>query len=205
MEPPSDPLTLGPDFFPFLNQFQQHPKAPYVHPRAISFRDAAHQDNWINYLDDARDRDTIINFYRTKKDGKSTWIGFCSCERINWVQYQDDWKTEPWHCSTIAVIQDQKKGKHLVVYDPDPSPHAISNARITSVLRGLQRNLFLWIRENKTKNIRVWYSVDRSHEGQNQCLIHSLRKVQTWAEVGDIKWQDENDPRTKDCIELTLV
>lgn len=110
MEPPSDPLTLGPDFFPFLNQFQQHPKAPYVHPRAISFRDAAHQDNWINYLDDARDRDTIINFYRTKKDGKSTWIGFCSCERINWVQYQDDWKTEPWHCSTIAVIQDQKKG-----------------------------------------------------------------------------------------------
>lgn len=47
IDPPSDPCSLGTDFLNFLQQFQRLENAPYVHPKAISFNDAAHRANWI--------------------------------------------------------------------------------------------------------------------------------------------------------------
>lgn len=204
INPPSDPKSLASDFFDFLQQFQAFENAPYVHPKAISFNDASHRANWNPSIPDAPHRDTLPQFYNAKKNGKKCWVGFFSGETANWVD-TPNWQDEPWHCFTIAIIQDPVEGKHMVVIDPDPSPDAKPGQRATTILKGLQRNLFLWIRKHKTKSLRLWYSIDQSHAGQELCLLHSLRMVQTLAAVGDSYWQGLDDPRTKNCIEITDV
>lgn len=155
-------------------------------------------------MQDAIHRDTLPDFYNAKKNGKKCWIGFFSGETVNWID-DPTWATEPWHCFTIAIIQDPSRGKHMVVIDPDPSPDAKADARATTILKGLQRNLFLWIRKNKTKNLRLWYSTDKTNAGQELCLLHSLRAVRTLAAVGDSDWQGPEDLRTKNCIEIKHV
>lgn len=109
IDPPSDPCSLGTDFLDFLQQFQQFESTPYVHPKAISFNDAAHRANWIASMQDAIHRDTLPEFYNAKKNGKKCWIGFFSGETVNWIE-NPSWATEPWHCFTIAIIQDSIKG-----------------------------------------------------------------------------------------------
>jgi hypothetical protein len=53
-----------------LQQFQLYLNAPYVHPRAISFRDASHISIGKNPMADAHAGDTITKFYKTTKHGK---------------------------------------------------------------------------------------------------------------------------------------
>ncbi|RSL80008.1 hypothetical protein CDV31_017164, partial [Fusarium ambrosium] len=90
VDPPSDPQSLGTDFFNYLAQFQHYHNAPYVHPRAISFKDAAHRANWKGYITDAKDRDTIAEFYNAPKHNKHCWLGFFSVESDNWVGKKSD-------------------------------------------------------------------------------------------------------------------
>lgn len=143
-------------------------------------------------MQDAIHGDTLPEFYNAKKSGKKCWIGFLSGETVNWIK-SPSWATEPWHCFTIVIIQDSIKGKHKVVLDPDPSPDAKSGARATTILKGLQRNLSLWIRKNRTKHLRLWYSTDQTNAGRELCLLHSLRAAQTLAAVGDSDWQGLGD------------
>ncbi|KAF4977760.1 hypothetical protein FDECE_18312 [Fusarium decemcellulare] len=114
IDPPSNPQSLGSDFPGFLQQFQQFENAPYVHPRAISFNDATHRANWTDSMQDATQRDTLIEFYISRKEGRKTWIGFFSGETTNWIN-DPDWEIQPWHCFTIEIIQDPSRGKHMVV------------------------------------------------------------------------------------------
>ncbi|KAF4996981.1 hypothetical protein FGRMN_4169 [Fusarium graminum] len=217
IEPPDNPKALAGDLVPFLSQFSQMPSSPFVFPHVISFTDSQQKSNWQNDLADWDERKTIRDFYTMPKNGKKCWILFASVDRINWVATGDAWKKEPWHCFAMALIQDPapKGGKHLVVFDPDPSPitepvmedgKAVSKERrITAILRGQQRNIYSWIKNNKSKNLRVWYSVDQSFGGKDKCLLYSLTKVQEWARIADQPWQGEEDPRARNCIQLKNV
>ncbi|KAI8648918.1 hypothetical protein NCS56_01508800 [Fusarium sp. Ph1] len=60
---PKNPKCLAKAFIPFLEQLAHRPGAPYVHPKAISFRDENHRWSWLDDIPDARDRATISEFY----------------------------------------------------------------------------------------------------------------------------------------------
>ncbi|CAG2009959.1 unnamed protein product [Fusarium graminearum] len=167
--PPTDPQIQSEQLIPFVSQFQNWANAPYVHPHPLSFRNAKAKTNWEASLPDAECRDTVQDFFRAKKGGKRCWIAFCSTERVNSIK-EKEWDDEPWHCYAIAVIQDETRGKRLVIFDPDPdgavsSRRGRDQLRISRVLRGLQSAIWNFMRENKCKDVHVWYSTDRSCEG----------------------------------------
>lgn len=187
-EPPEDPSTQGSELRTYLGQFSNHHIIPYIHPKAVSFRDARHRANWGHYIPDAYTRDTISEFYCSNKGGKSCWVGFFSSETANWVA-NPGWNQDYWHCFTIAIIQ-SRTGKVLVIYDPDPYPGAVEDGqrpRSRTILRGLQRALVDWIQKTRTRRLSLWYSADRSTAGDSKCLVHALKRVEAWARLGDLE------------------
>ncbi|KAJ0330965.1 hypothetical protein KNSL1_013798, partial [Colletotrichum chrysophilum] len=98
------------------------------------------------------------------------------------------------------LVNDEKKGKHLLVYDNDAKEGVDEDARISSVLRGLQRNLWSKI-DQRCGLAAVWYSTNRSNYGSGMCLYYALRQVQSWASVPDEAFQ-EDDPRVLEFIPL---
>jgi hypothetical protein len=52
--------------------------------------------------------------------------------------------------------------------------------------------------------VAVWYLVDHSGENQDRCLFLSLEKVKQWAQMQDMIWQEDGDPRALNCVEIAL-
>ncbi|KAI1408398.1 hypothetical protein F5Y13DRAFT_172829 [Hypoxylon sp. FL1857] len=207
-EPPANPESLGTDISTFLQQFWEpmaNGNGPYVHPRAISFHSDQDRTNWIGYMPDTLARDLFSNFGGSDpKYQKNTLIGLFSTPNGRLVGNQ--WEDRGWHVYVVAIIRDvmdDKCGKRILIWDCDPVSHASEDKRWTVVLWGKQRSFVDYLRNKRhMKKAEIWYNVDTTNSGRDQCLLLSLRKVWEWASLGDVKYLGADDPRFQNCVKL---
>ncbi|KAJ5552093.1 hypothetical protein N7494_001471 [Penicillium frequentans] len=112
---------------------------------------------------------------------------------------------------TYALLKPQSgRGKYLIIWDCDPKnpfdADGITIKRPHEFLLSAQNKLLEALRKCKAKLNGLFYQIDRSQAGQNQCLQHTCEWVQRMVQSGDGPFQgfDEQgqslDPRTKDCV-----
>lgn len=103
----------------------------------------------------------------------------------------------------MAIIKVQR-GYHLVFWDPDPNPKAVQpKARISHVLRGLQKRLWSVLRKKSCNYLRVWYRIREDRNAKGQCLRHTMELLQELVEIGGREWEGDGDKRVEGCVELT--
>ncbi|KAK4206265.1 hypothetical protein QBC37DRAFT_460283, partial [Rhypophila decipiens] len=126
---------------------------------------------------------------------KHTWIGLLSTPTVDWVR-----DGSPWHCT--GVIQDPSVGKHLVAWDCEPRPGVSDNGRISNLLDG-QRAFWRFLRQRHRAT--SWCYRGQAHSGQDLCLAYSLQTIRRRVDMGDMPFQDNGDPRIRDCVRMTRV
>lgn len=128
------PCTLATEINCALQRLQQ-PQGPYVHPRAISFKDGQGKAFWDN-LPDRADRDLVGNFTRISHQDRQCWIGFFSVPERNWVGSGNEWDKLVWHCFAAMVVLDE-----TFIYDNDTKYGTTTDLRVKTMLWGLQKSL----------------------------------------------------------------
>jgi len=51
----------------------------------------------------------------------------------------------------------------------------------------------------------MWYNVDNSKSGKDNCLVHTLKWIQEIALMGDLPFEGENDPWVQNCVLLSRL
>ncbi|KAH7199113.1 uncharacterized protein B0J16DRAFT_393253 [Fusarium flagelliforme] len=211
---PTDAKTPASCINEVLDTYSARNANTYVHPKVLSFVDGKDRRNWAGSVPDADCRAVVSNFIKAPKpdgnDGsKRYWIALLSAPHTG--KYKDgkigsyvgrDKDKLPWHCSVVAVFK-HENGYSLIVYDPDPNPMATqTNSRIKVVLRGLQRSIYVQLRQ-KSEDIRVWYRTREDRKSKGQCLRHAMELLRQLVEIGGGEWDGDDDPRVEGCVRLT--
>ncbi|KAK1965041.1 hypothetical protein LY78DRAFT_581248, partial [Colletotrichum sublineola] len=197
----NDPNMLSKKISTTLKTFQL-PGGPYVHPLEISFTTGKVKESWRGALQDADDRDLIVNFLTDTHDGRQCWIGFFSGPAKKRVGSGRKWINGDWHCfAAVAIPNKSGRGKNLLIYNNDAKKGVTEASRISWVLWGIERSL--WVESTRRGNYTVWYLTDRTNAALGKCLVHALEQVQQWLKMADTALE-ENDPCVSGFTKLTL-
>ena len=203
---PADPKTLGPEFTAFLGQFSGIPDIPYIHSKAIAYRNAGDRRNWAGHLpEDPQSRSTFSEFWKEPKQGKRVWLGCFTTTTENTVR--PDWDKLVWHVWGVAVIRTEGRGKHLIIWDCDPQATYNKDGELRrrkDIMFGFQKDLITYAKTHCSLS-GVWYNVDCSKSGEDKCLAHTLEWIQEMALMGDLPFGGENDLRVQNCVLLSRV
>ncbi|CAK7207840.1 hypothetical protein SEUCBS139899_010655 [Sporothrix eucalyptigena] len=166
---PTDPCTMGDVLNTFLQTIQTE-QGPRVVPKTISFKDGRQRGSWENSMPDAGHRATVAEFVRYPLGGRTARLGLICCPTENWVAQQNkpkqgegDWEG-CWHASAVGLFCGDDGGKHLVVWDCDPTVAGdeARTARASTLLRGVQRDLWREVLKAVSSRCRLWYNTDAS-------------------------------------------
>ncbi|KAK9769258.1 putative Integrase catalytic domain-containing protein [Seiridium cardinale] len=178
---------------------------PYVHHRCVSFSTSQQRSKILRrcgkeWENDIASRDTFTEFWNAPKTGRCSWICMVATPQ-NGLHNGLDIDTEIWHACAILILKDQGGGKSFVLWDCDPTHGVDHHTRAKTAATGYQR-MFLDTAISRSKDIRIWYNIDRSLSGQGRCVQYSMEKVHEWYTYGDTPYLGLEDPRLDGCIEL---
>lgn len=101
-------------------------KAPWVHPRVVSFSNQKQKDEWRDYEEGVDERDTFQKPNKEKKGGsRAVWVFFLDTPSESYVGKPTAGTTKPqWdlvgqHAWAAAVVRREGKGKDLYIFDCD--------------------------------------------------------------------------------------
>ncbi|KAJ3884681.1 hypothetical protein GG344DRAFT_60267 [Lentinula edodes] len=181
---------------------------PYIHPTPVSFKNNKTRLAYASlFPSDAGC--CVSTFLNTNHHGASTLLAFfviplvspATCGSLTPLGVPE-WHSSSWHALAVAVISSITGGKHLLLYDVDTHwRDDVQQTRLKSMVWGPLTTLISHLKKKGT-SLTVWCSVNSIHRDKQHCIYWSLTKIQQWAEFGDQKLDEPDDPRLQDFVKM---